>query len=132
MHDCGNDCLFHGGLLGDDGARLPGEGRAHMQLDPMGAGIFDGPHRRLGAAIGGHLEKLIKGDVLHLSGVGDDSWIAGEHTRYIGVELAGLGAERMGQRHRRGVGTATSEERDIALGGLALGPTHYRNTAGGQ
>ena len=109
---------------------LPGERGPHVQVDAVGPGVLDRPHGRLGAAVGRHLEQLVEADALHLAGVGHHPGIAGEHARHVGVELADVGAQGVGQGHGRGVGAAAAQEGDVAIGGHALGPAHHRHPAG--
>ena len=50
----------------------------------------------------------------------------------VGVDLADVGAERGGQRHRGGVGAAAAERGDRALGGDPLEAGDHRDAPGGD
>jgi len=59
----------------------------------------------------------------------DDPRIGGVHTRDVGVELAGIGLQRVRQRDRGGVGSATSEKGHVAVERHALRTTDDRHDA---
>ena len=61
--------------------------------------------------------------------VGHEARVGGEHAGHVGVELAGVGLERVGQRDGGGVGAAAAEERDVAVGRHALGAADDRARA---
>ena len=100
--DTGDDRLFHAGLLiGDPRARLPGEGGADVERNVVVAGELDAAQGEHLAAGAGHLEHLVEVDVGQLAGLRHDARIGGEHAGDVGVDLAGVGVERRGQRRRR-------------------------------
>ena len=57
--------------------------------------------------------------MVHAAGLGDEPRVGGEDTGDIGVELAGIRLEGVGQGHRRGVGTAAPESSYVARFGEA-------------
>ena len=90
-----------------------------MKLDrtwtgtPWLRGELDRPQREHPPAGRGHLEHLVVGDARQHPGVGHDPRIGGEHAGDVGVDLAGLGAQRGGERDRGRVGAAPAERRDV-------------------
>ena len=51
------------------------------------------------------------------AGARDDAGVGGEHAGHVGVELARVGLQGLGERDRGGVGAAPPEERDVVLVG---------------
>ena len=122
VRDAGDDGLFHGaslgGVLDDPGAFELAERRADVDRDVVAAGVLHAPQvQDLGAA-GGELEHLLVGDPVELAGGRDDPRVGGEDAVDVGVDLADVGLQRRGQRHRGGVGAAATEGGDL-LGVLA-------------
>ena len=113
--DPGDDGLFHVGLLlGDPGARLPGEGRADVQRARRGCGRTRRPawpawgsRRRTSRASRRSEMRFIR----RASGTTRGSVV--NTPGHVGVELADA-AERLGQGDRGGVGAAPTEEGDVA------------------
>ena len=76
-----------------------------------------------------HLEHLVVGDPVELLRLGDDVRVGGVDAVHVGVDLADVGAERGGEGHRREVGAAPAERRDVVLLGHALEARHDRDVA---
>ena len=64
--------------------------------------------------------------------IGDDPRVGGVDARDVGVDLARVGAERGGERHRGGVGPAAAERRDVERGRHALEAGNDRDVAAGE
>ena len=64
------------------------------------------------------------------AGLGHDPGVGGEDAGHVGVDLAGVGLERLGQRHRGGVGPSPAEEGDVAVGRDALRAADHRDPPG--
>ena len=115
--DGGDDGLFHGRILLDDpGARLPGEAANGRGAARGGCGrtrpsAAPAPGRPL-AAISSISSKLTR---VQPTGLGHDRGIGAEDPGDVGVDLAGVGPERGGERHRGGVGAAAAERGDVAV-----------------
>ena len=87
-------------------------------------------HRRSQA---GEFQHLVTADLGHQLGIGHLAWIRGQHTRHIGVDLAGVGAERRGKSNGRGVRSAAAQGGDLrdsaAAAAGALKPGHHHDGA---
>ena len=84
----------------------------------------------------GQLQHLVAGDRLHQLGIGHLARVCGEHTRHIGVDLAGVSPQGSGQGHGRGVGAAAAQGGDLghaaqAVAG-ALEARHHHHVAVAQ
>ena len=79
-----------------------------------------------------HVEHLLVGDALEAAGSGHDARVGGEHPGDVGVDLADLRVERGRERHRRRVGAAASEGRDVGCGRDPLEAGDDRDRALGE
>ena len=131
--DGGDDGLFHGRILLDDpGAGLPGEAGTDVQRHVVVAGEL---HRAQGQdppAAGGDVEHLLEADPGQAAGLGHDARVGAEDAGHVGVDLAGVRAERGGQGDGGGVGAAPPERGDVALGGHPLEAGDHRDPVLGQ
>ena len=80
----------------------------------------------------GHLEHLVEVDLGELAGLRHDARVGREHAGHVGVDLARVGAEGGGERHRGGVGAAPPERRDLVLDRDALEAGDDADLAGGE
>ena len=101
-----------------------------MDRHVVAAGVLDAAQVEDLRAGGRHLQHLLGGDVVELAGGRHEPRVGGEDAVDVGVDLADLGAERGGERHRGGVGAAAAERGDL-LGVLAdaLEAGHDRDRA---
>ena len=77
-------------------------------------------HHHAGARRG-HLEHLLEADAIELARRRDEPRVGGEDAADVGVDLAGVGAERGRERDGGRVGAAAAERRHVErLGGDAL------------
>ena len=119
--DGSDDRALHGVIfLSHPGAVVVGEARAHVDGDVVLARVLDGAHGEHLRAGGGHLQHLVVGDVVDLAGLGDQAGVGGVDAVDVGVDLADVGAQGVGQGDRRGVGAAAAERGHVFLGGHAL------------
>ena len=114
--DSGQKGAFHGCVLDrsdDDGAGFVRIRRPDVHRNVVAASVFHAAqHQYLGAA-GGHLEHLLERDGVELPGVVHDPRVRAEDAVHVGVDLADVGAQRRGQRDRRGVRAAAAQRGDV-------------------
>src|SRR5664280_1787856 len=97
-----------------------GEARPHVDGDAVLARVLDGAQGEHLRSRRGHLEHLVVGDAVDLAGLGHEARIGGVDAVDVGVDLAHVGAERVCQRHGRGVRAAAAERGDVAVRAHAL------------
>ncbi len=90
------------------------ERQAHVQCDAVLARELHRLRGRLRAARVAHRDHFVEADVLQPTSVGHHTGVGGEDARDVAVHLVGIRAERTRQRHRCGVGPATSDERHVS------------------
>ena len=95
-----------------------------MNAHVLAAGVFDAAQMQDLGPAGRHLEHLFVTDVGDLPGARHDPRVRGEDAVDIAVDLAVVGAQRGGERHRGGVGGAAAE------GGHVLGVLRHALEAG--
>ena len=89
-----------------------------------------GQHLAAGA---GHLEHLVEVDVGELAGLRHDARVGGEHAGDVGVDLAGVGVERLRPAPTAvSVAAAATQRGDLLVGADALEPGDDADLAGGQ
>ncbi|MPM69719.1 hypothetical protein SDC9_116667 [bioreactor metagenome] len=88
-----------------------------MHGDALAARVLDAAQVQDLRATRREFQHLVVADLRELTGSVDDARICGEDAVHIGVDLADLGAQGRGERHRGGVGGSASQSRDV-LGGL--------------
>ena len=81
------------------------------------------------SARGRQLEHLVVVDRRDHARVGDDARVGRVHARDVGEDLAAVGADRHGERDRRGVGAAATERRDVHVLGRALEAGDHHDVA---
>ena len=87
-----------------------------MEGDVVVAGELDAAQRQHLAAGASHLEHLVEVDVAELAGLRHDARVGGEHAGDIGVDLADVGLQRLGQCRRREVTGPAAHRGDLAVG----------------
>ncbi len=123
--DAGDDLLFHDFVLvADEGAWAGIVGRIEAGADGGRHAVDHGELDRadlehLGPE-GGHLQHLLEGDALHALRLRHDARIRGVDAVDVGVDVAALGADGGGDRHRAGIGAAAAEGGDPA--GIGMHP----------
>jgi hypothetical protein len=93
------------------------------------SGEFDGAQSKHPAPGCGDLEHLLERDAMQLAGRRHDARVGGEHPGDVGVDLAPVRPEGRCQCHRRRVGAASAERRDVASRGNTLETRHHRHRA---
>ena len=91
-----------------------------MQLDIVVARELDRPQLEHPRTRGCHLEHLLVADRVQLARVRHDARVGRVDAVDVGVDLAGLRAERRGERDGRRVRAAAAERRDVEVGRDAL------------
>ena len=91
-----------------------------MNRHPVAGAKFHRPRLHDSGAEAGHFQHFVIRDFLHLAGGLHYPGIGGIHAIHIRKDLADFGIQRTGQSHRRRIGTAPSQRRDVAIGRYAL------------
>ena len=119
-------CLFHDVLLVADQRARRTFLRVHLRRSgssklertigrhPVHHGELDRAHLEHLGAERGHLQHLLEGDLVQPPRLGHDARIGGVDAVDIGVDVAAIGLDRGGDRHRAGVGAAAAERGDAA------------------
>ena len=128
--DAADQHAFHVVVLLDPGSLVLLERRADVQRHARPARHLDRAglqHLRAGRR---QLEHLVVGDAVDLARVGDDPRVGRVDAVHVGVDLADVGADRAGHRHRGQVRAAAAERRDLVLARQALEPRQDHDVAG--
>ena len=117
--DAGHHVLFHDVLLlANQRAqfRIGGivEGRAHVEPDPVHHRRLDRAHLQHLGAERGQLEHFLERHLVEPARLGHHARVGGVDAVDVGVDVAAVGVERRGERHRRGVRAAAPERRHPA------------------
>ena len=102
-------------LIDDPGPGLVRERAADVDRHAVLLGELDRPGVHHPRPEAGQLEHLVVADPVDLAGLGDDAGVGRVDAVHVGVDLAGVGPEHRGQGHRRRVGAAPAERRDVVV-----------------
>ena len=120
-----------GGAAGEPGAWRIAPARANHQVDTVIPCDLHSPWMQNRGTEAGQLQHLVATDRFHQLGIRHFAWVGAEHSRNIGVDLAGISTECRGQCHCRGVGAAPPQGCDlvdsIAAGAGALEAGHHHD-----
>ena len=112
--DGGDEGVLHRFLFRDDnGTGSVVEARSAVDPHAVVARVLDRAQLEHAGSRGRHLEHLLEGEHGELAGVGHDPRVRAEDPGDVGVDLADLGAQRRGERDRRGVRAAAPERRHV-------------------
>ena len=107
---------FHVFLLGHDPRPLVVvEARTDVDAHPVLHPELDRPDLQHLGAQRGELEHLLVADAVNLARRRDDVGVGRVHAIDVGVDLARVGLERSRNSHRRRVGAAAAQRRDVAV-----------------
>ena len=122
--DAGDDLLLHDILLvANQRARRRAvrvdvlglvEARAHENRHLVHHAELDRAHLQHLGAERGELQHFLERDLVHAPGARHHARVGGVDAVDVGVDVAAVGLDRGGDRHRRGVGAAAAERGDAA------------------
>ncbi len=116
--DAADNFMFHDiFLVNDQGSRqIAADGvierREYLHRHPVVHGQFDRTCLEHLGTEGCHFKHLLIGDLIQLAGPRHDTRVRGIDPVHVGVDVAAVGLERRGQRHRRRVRAATAQRGD--------------------
>ena len=106
-----------------------GEAREHARRHAVLAGELDRADLQHLGAQARHLEHFFESDGVQAARIGHHARIGGVDAVHVGVDLALVGLQRRGQRHRRGIRAAAAERGDVALAVDPLEARDHRHAA---